>query len=162
GSRTGRTAADTRRPRSGVRCHGCGGRVRRRGGRARSRLDGARLTPARPRTRRAAAGQAGRRRRPLKIVVVSRVWPPPRGGPATHAPELCGFLLARGHRAEAVTMASAAPERQAYAVRWTSRQLPIGVRHALAAARIERTARDAHVVYSTGMLGRSSAGSAVA
>jgi glycosyltransferase involved in cell wall biosynthesis len=98
----------------------------------------------------------------MKIVVVSGVWPPDVGGPATHAPELCDFLLGRGHSVEAVTMASVAPERQAYAIRWTSRRLPIGVRHAVAAARIERAADGVDVVYSTGMLGRSSAGAAAA
>jgi glycosyltransferase involved in cell wall biosynthesis len=98
----------------------------------------------------------------MKVVVVSGVWPPDVGGPATHAPELCEFLRARGHRVEAVTMARVAPARQAYAVRWTSRRLPIGVRHGVAAERIRRAAHDAHVVYSTGMLGRSSVGAAAA
>jgi glycosyltransferase involved in cell wall biosynthesis len=98
----------------------------------------------------------------MKVVVVSGVWPPDVGGPATHAPELCDFLLGRGHCVEAVTTASVAPERQAYAIHWTSRRLPIGVRHAVAAMRIERAANGADVVYSTGMLGRSSAGAAAA
>ena len=90
------------------------------------------------------------------------MWPPDVGGPASHAPELCGFLLARGHRVAAVTMADATPAGQAYPVHWSSRRSPVGARHAAAAARIARAARGADVVYSTGMLTRSMVGAAAA
>jgi glycosyltransferase involved in cell wall biosynthesis len=98
----------------------------------------------------------------MNVVVVSGMWPPDVGGPASHAPELCEFLLARGHRVAAVTMADATPAGQAYPVHWSSRRLPVGARHAAAAARIARAARGADVVYSTGMLSRSMLGAAAA
>jgi glycosyltransferase involved in cell wall biosynthesis len=98
----------------------------------------------------------------MNVLVVSGIWPPDVGGPASHAPEACEFLLGRGHRVAAVTMADRAPEPTPYPVHWASRRLPPGVRHLLASALIARHARRADVVYSTGMIGRSSLGAALA
>jgi glycosyltransferase involved in cell wall biosynthesis len=98
----------------------------------------------------------------VNILVVSGIWPPDVGGPASHAPEVCAYLLERGHGVEAVTMADRAPEARPYTVHWVSRRLPRGVRHILVAWRIARVARRADVVYSTGMIGRSSLGAALA
>ena len=97
----------------------------------------------------------------MKVVVVSGIWPPDVGGPASHAPEVAGFLHGRGHAVEVVTTAGAAPARQPYPVRWVSRRLPVGLRHAVAASRIARRAARSDVVYTTGMFGRSSLGSRV-
>ena len=41
----------------------------------------------------------------MRIVVLSGIWPPDVGGPATHGPELARFLAARGHDVRVVTMA---------------------------------------------------------
>jgi glycosyltransferase involved in cell wall biosynthesis len=98
----------------------------------------------------------------VKVVVVSGIWPPDVGGPASHAPEVAAFLRARGHELEAVTTADGAPAPEDYPVRWVSRALPPGVRHARAAAEIARRARTADVVYATGMVGRSAAGARLA
>lgn len=98
----------------------------------------------------------------MNVLIVSGIWPPDVGGPASHAPELAEHLGARGHRVEVVTTAEREPAREPYPVHWTSRRLPRGVRHADAAARIARSARRADVVYATGMLVRSSLGSALA
>ena len=65
----------------------------------------------------------------MKILVVSGIWPPDVGGPASHAPEVAAFLRARGHEVEAVITADAEPAREAYPVRWISRSLPPGARH---------------------------------
>jgi glycosyltransferase involved in cell wall biosynthesis len=97
----------------------------------------------------------------MKVLVVSGMWPPDVGGPASHAPEVCEYLLSRGHVVEAVTMAERAPAQQAYPVHWASRRLPLGVRHVAAGSLITRLARRADVVYSTGIVGRSSLGSAL-
>jgi glycosyltransferase involved in cell wall biosynthesis len=96
------------------------------------------------------------------VLVVSGIWPPDVGGPASHAPEVAAFLRSRGHSVEVVTTAAAAPAAEAYPVRWVSRSLPPGVRHARAAAEVARRAHGADVVYTTGMLGRSSAGARLA
>ena len=95
----------------------------------------------------------------MKVLVVSGIWPPDVGGPASHAPEVAEMLLARGHEVEVVTTADRAPALEAYPVHWASRSLPRGVRHVRAVQLIAAAARRADVVYSTGMLGRSALGS---
>ena len=45
----------------------------------------------------APAGRVGGGGRALKVLVVSGIWPPDVGGPASHAPEVAAFLRARGH-----------------------------------------------------------------
>ena len=98
----------------------------------------------------------------MRVVVVSGIWPPDVGGPASHAPDVAAFLLSRGHRVEVVTTAAGPPERRAYPVRWVSRSLPKGVIHLRTGAEVARRAAGADVVYTTGMFGRSAAGSVVA
>jgi glycosyltransferase involved in cell wall biosynthesis len=98
----------------------------------------------------------------LKILIVSGIWPPDVGGPASHAPEVAEFLLGRGHSVEVVTTAEAPPAPEAYPVRWVSRELPVGVRHLTAASRLRERAARNDVVYSTGMLGRTTLGCALA
>ncbi len=91
----------------------------------------------------------------MRVLVVSGIWPPDAGGPASHAPEASDFLAARGHRVEVVTTADAAPAPRDYPVRWVSRRLPPGARHLRVAALVQARARRADVVYSVGMEGRS-------
>ena len=98
----------------------------------------------------------------MKVVVVSGIWPPDVGGPASHAPEVADFLHERGHAVEVVTTAWAPPEQRAYRVTAVPRNLPPGVRHLRGAALVHRRARDADVVYTTGMFGRSFAGATAA
>ncbi|HEY3101698.1 MAG TPA: glycosyltransferase, partial [Methylomirabilota bacterium] len=98
----------------------------------------------------------------MRVLIVSGIWPPDVGGPASHAPDVAGFLAGRGHEVEVVTTADAAPAPEEYPVRWVSRSLPVGVRHARGAALVRSRARRADVVYTTGMFGRSSAGSLAA
>jgi glycosyltransferase involved in cell wall biosynthesis len=98
----------------------------------------------------------------VNVLVVSGIWPPDVGGPASHAPDVAAFLLERGHRVEVVTTAAAPPAPRPYPVQWISRSLPKGVIHARTAAEISRRARAADVVYTTGMFGRSAAGAQLA
>jgi glycosyltransferase involved in cell wall biosynthesis len=86
---------------------------------------------------------------------VSGIWPPDVGGPAVHAPELAGFLQARGHDVVVVTTADDEPAAAPYEVRWISRRTPPGLRHLRAAAEVARAARGADLVYAVGMIGRS-------
>jgi glycosyltransferase involved in cell wall biosynthesis len=94
----------------------------------------------------------------MHVLIVSGIWPPDVGGPASHAPEAAAYLHGRGHRVEVVTTAERAPERKPYPVHWVSRSLPPGARHAAGVLAVTRHARRADVVYSTGMLGRTAAG----
>jgi glycosyltransferase involved in cell wall biosynthesis len=98
----------------------------------------------------------------VRVLIVSGIWPPDVGGPASHAPDVASFLVARGHEVEVVTTASAAPDARPYPVRWVSRRLPKGLRHGRAAALIHSRARRSDVVYTTGMFGRSAAGALAA
>lgn len=91
----------------------------------------------------------------MRAVVVSGIWPPDVGGPASHAPALARFLTGRGHGVEVVTTASSAPPAEAFPVHWVSRRLPSGARHAAVAARVARAARPADVVYATSMVRRA-------
>jgi glycosyltransferase involved in cell wall biosynthesis len=98
----------------------------------------------------------------MKVVVVSGIWPPDVGGPASHAPEVADFLHERGHAVEVVTTAWSPPPQRAYRVSAVPRNLPPGVRHLRGAALVHHRARDADVVYTTGMFGRSFAGATAA
>jgi glycosyltransferase involved in cell wall biosynthesis len=98
----------------------------------------------------------------VKVLIVSGIWPPDVGGPASHAPDVAGFLLGRGHRVEVVTTATSAPAPAAYPVRWVSRGLPKGIVHVRTGFEIARRAARNDIVYTTGMFGRSSAGAALA
>lgn len=98
----------------------------------------------------------------MKVLIVSGIWPPDVGGPATHAPELAAFLLDRGHAVEVITTADAAPATQPYEVRWVDRGAPVGLRHVRVAAWIRERATHADVVYATSMLGRAVLGATFA
>jgi glycosyltransferase involved in cell wall biosynthesis len=98
----------------------------------------------------------------VKVLIVSGIWPPDVGGPASHAPEVAAFLLEHGHEPHVVVTADVQPEPRPYPVDWIPRTAPPGVRHVRALAAVRRLARTADVVYSTGMFGRSGAGSLLA
>ena len=98
----------------------------------------------------------------MRVLVVSGIWPPDVGGPASHAPEVARFLVGHGHEVEVVTTAAGPPAPESYPVRFTSRRIPVGLRHLHATQLIARRARRADVVYSTGMFGRTGIASAIA
>jgi glycosyltransferase involved in cell wall biosynthesis len=98
----------------------------------------------------------------VRVLVVSGIWPPDVGGPASHAPDVASFLRERGHDVEVVITAPAAPAAQSYPVHWVARSLPKGVVHVRTALEIARRAAHADVVYTTGMFGRSSLGAGLA
>jgi glycosyltransferase involved in cell wall biosynthesis len=94
----------------------------------------------------------------MNVLVVSGIWPPDVGGPASHAPDVASYLRGRGHDVEVVVTASAAPQPEAYPVRWVSRSLPKGAIHVRTGLELARLARRSDVVYTTGMFGRSAGG----
>jgi glycosyltransferase involved in cell wall biosynthesis len=95
----------------------------------------------------------------VKVLVVSGIWPPDVGGPASHAPEVAEFMRGRGHEVQVAITADRAPAPEDYPVHWVSRTKPPGVRHAATVRLLASLSRWADVVYTTGMLGRSSLGS---
>jgi glycosyltransferase involved in cell wall biosynthesis len=98
----------------------------------------------------------------VNVLLVSGIWPPDVGGPASHAPDVAGYLAARGHRVEVMTTASAPPAQEPYPVHWVPRSIPKGAIHIRTGLEVARLARRADVVYTTGMFGRSSGGAALA
>jgi glycosyltransferase involved in cell wall biosynthesis len=98
----------------------------------------------------------------MRVLIVSGIWPPDVGGPASHAPELAEHLRAGGNPVEAVVTADGPPAPEAYPVRHVSRRLPRGLRHAAVATLVARRARTCDVVYATSMLGRAALGAALA
>ena len=80
--------------------------------------------------------------REMKVLVVSGIWPPDVGGPASHAPEVAAFLRgarARGRGRDHGRRRACAPT--GYPVRWVPRSLPAGVRHAQGVRARRRRAR---------------------
>ncbi len=98
----------------------------------------------------------------MRVLIVSGIWPPDVGGPASHAPDVAEFLRGRGHEVEVVTTSDAPPDTRPYPVRAVPRRHRVGVRHFRGASLIRHRAREVDVVYTTGMFGRSAVGSAVA
>lgn len=96
----------------------------------------------------------------MKVVVVSGIWPPDPGGPASHAPALAEFLHQRGHAIEVVTTANAPPATREYPVDWVSRRSAL--RHIRCAVIVRRRARGADVVYATSMIRRAALGAGLA
>jgi len=98
----------------------------------------------------------------MRIVLVSGIWPPDVGGPASHAPALAEALVARGHEVEVVTTAAGTPVPTPYPVRFVSRSLPAAARHLIVVREVVRAARRAELVYATTMVRRSALGALLA
>jgi glycosyltransferase involved in cell wall biosynthesis len=96
--------------------------------------------------------------RPIRILIVSNLFPPDIGGPATYVPKIAAEFLARGHR---VTVVGGAPpefaagqdEPRPYRVSRVSRGLPLPVRLVAAFRTLVAAARDADVLYVQGLAG---------
>ena len=98
----------------------------------------------------------------MKVLVVSGIWPPDPGGPASHAHALSGFLHQRGHVVKVITTSTSPPGPEPYTVSWVARSLPRGVRHLTATLRIARRAAGSDVVYATSMVRRAAIGATLA
>jgi glycosyltransferase involved in cell wall biosynthesis len=98
----------------------------------------------------------------MEIVLLTGIWPPDVGGPATHGPELARFLVERGHGARVVTMADGEPAERPCRVETVSRSLPFPVRYSLVAAKGARAARASDVVYASATYAAAAAASASA
>ena len=98
----------------------------------------------------------------MNALLVSGIWPPDPGGPASHAPALARFLRERGHGVEVVTTASSAPAPEPFEVLWVSRRDSAGLRHARVVNLVRAHAGRADVVYATSMVRRAALGAAAA
>lgn len=99
----------------------------------------------------------------MKVVVVSGIWPPDVGGPASHAPELAAALTEAGHDVEVVTTADRVPEPRPYPIRWIRRSRRAPFRQLAVVRAVARAARpDGAVVYATTMVRRAALGAALA
>ncbi len=96
----------------------------------------------------------------MRVVVVSGIWPPDPGGPASHAPAVADFLAERKHSVQVVTTADSEPGARPYRVEWAARRSPL--RHVRAAWLVRKCARGADVVYATSMIRRAAIGSRLA
>jgi glycosyltransferase involved in cell wall biosynthesis len=98
----------------------------------------------------------------VKVVVVSGIWPPDVGGPASHAPALAAALLDAGHTVEVVTTADAGPVPEPYPVRWVPRARSAALRHLAVVRAVAHAAHRADRVYATSMVRRAAFGAALA
>ena len=95
----------------------------------------------------------------MRVLIVSGIWPPDVGGPASHAPEVAAFLAGRGHDVEVVddraTRAGAGAVPGAL-VEPPAARSACDISAAPPSSRGARGAAD--VVYTTGMFARSARG----
>ncbi|HJN40229.1 MAG TPA: glycosyltransferase family 4 protein [Chloroflexota bacterium] len=89
----------------------------------------------------------------MRVVLVSNLFPPDIGGPATHISRLAGDLFARGHRVRVIVAAEDPRVHgdEPYPVRRVSRRLPVPLRFALVFVWTWLAALFADVVYVNGL-----------
>jgi len=85
----------------------------------------------------------------MRIVLLSGIWPPDVGGPATHGPDLARFLCGRGHAVRVVTMGDRPPTELPCPVETVMRSRPFPIRYGLVAAKGARAARLSDLVYAS-------------
>lgn len=98
----------------------------------------------------------------MHVLLVTGIWPPDVGGPATHGPDLARFLAALGHDVTALTMADAPPAERPCRVVTVDRGRPFAVRYPFLALRAAGLARRADVVYASATYAAASAAAAAA
>jgi glycosyltransferase involved in cell wall biosynthesis len=86
----------------------------------------------------------------MRIVLLTGIWPPDVGGPATHGLDLAVFLRDRGHDVRVVTMADGEPTERPVSVDTVARARPFVVRYPQVAITALRRAYRADIVYATG------------
>jgi glycosyltransferase involved in cell wall biosynthesis len=98
----------------------------------------------------------------MRVVLMTGIWPPDVGGPATHGPDLARFLRDRGHAVDVVTMSDAEPTDRPVPVHVVSRGRPFVVRYPEVAVRATALARHADLVYATATYAAAASASTVA
>jgi glycosyltransferase involved in cell wall biosynthesis len=98
----------------------------------------------------------------LRILIVSGIWPPDVGGPASHGPEFGRFLLARGHEVRAVTNTGpGGADASGFPVTAARRDRALPVRMATSTIAVAGAARWPDTVYATGLIYKSALASAL-
>lgn len=91
----------------------------------------------------------------MKVLVVTGIFPPDIGGPASYVPRIAGALTARGHAVDVVTLADAQALRESdefpFAVHRIARHTSRPVRMARTILRIAALARRSDVVFANGL-----------
>ncbi len=88
------------------------------------------------------------------ILVVSGIWPPEVGGPASHAPSIARHLISRGHRVAALVSGGPTTQRFEYPLRVLSADRPLPVRMIEALVALRKASASVDVVYATGFYHR--------
>lgn len=91
------------------------------------------------------------------MLIVSGIWPPDVGGPASHGPQIARFLAGRGHDVRAVVSAAGPLSEPDISVRVARRDRPLPLRMAAGAATLAIAVREVDVVYATGIYHRAAA-----
>src|SRR5436305_5173683 len=99
---------------------------------------------------------------PMRIVLLTGIWPPDVSGPATHGPDFARFLRDRGHDVVVVTMADGELTDRPVRVETVPRGLPFPLRYPLVAARAAQLGRGAELLYATGTYAAAAAASRLA
>lgn len=87
----------------------------------------------------------------MRIAIVTGIYPPDIGGPATHARDLASELTARGHTTTVVTLTDATSRIYEQGLVRFPRRWRWPIRFLAVVAFLARNARSADVVYATGM-----------
>jgi glycosyltransferase involved in cell wall biosynthesis/SAM-dependent methyltransferase len=98
----------------------------------------------------------------MRIVLVTGIFPPEIGGPATHAADLVEELSARGHRVTVLTLSDDQHTRSEPGLIRYPRAWPWPFRLSMVAWWLVRSRRDYDVVYATGMHSAAVAGARAA
>ena len=95
----------------------------------------------------------------MRVLLLTGIWPPDLGGPATHGPDFARFLIERGHEPRVLTMADGEPSERPCPVETIPRRHPFPVRYGRLTLSAARAARAAHVVYATATYAAAAAAS---
>jgi glycosyltransferase involved in cell wall biosynthesis len=89
----------------------------------------------------------------MKLLIVTGIFPPDIGGPATYVPRIASALAARGHDVTAVTLSDRLDHPDALPFRLVRlpRHLPLAQRQARTVATIARLGCDADAIYVNGL-----------
>ncbi|MEP7060371.1 MAG: glycosyltransferase family 4 protein, partial [Actinomycetota bacterium] len=89
--------------------------------------------------------------RSLRLLIVTGIYPPDIGGPATHASDLAASLIEQGHQVATVTLWDGDTVDASVGVVRFPRAWPVPVRMALVARWIARHGRTFDAIYATGL-----------
>jgi glycosyltransferase involved in cell wall biosynthesis len=90
-----------------------------------------------------------------RVLIVSGIWPPDVGGPASHGPGVARFLAARGHDVRAVISSDGDAVDIGVGMLQIDRRRPLFPRLSEGARALVGAARWADVVYATGIYSRA-------